>query len=37
MDSEANIRNKLNRGKFTAVFLIQCLRAIGASALHLRD
>jgi len=35
MDSEANIRNKLARGKFTAVFLIQCLEAIGASSLRL--
>src|SRR3546814_12914970 len=31
VDSEPNIRNKLSRGKFTAVFLIQCLEAIGAS------
>jgi len=31
MDSEPNIRNKLSRGKFTAVFLVQCLEAIGAS------
>ena len=37
MDSEPNIRNKISRGKFTAVFLIQCLTAIGASALHLQD
>jgi hypothetical protein len=37
MDSEPNIRNKISRGKFTAVFLIQCLEAIGASSLHLRD
>lgn len=37
MDSEPNIRNKLARGKFTAVFLIQCLEAIGTSSLHLRD
>lgn len=37
VDSEPNIRNKLSRGKFTAVFLVQCLEAIGASALHLRD
>ena len=37
MDSEPNIRNKLSRGKFTAVFFIQCLEAIGASSLHLRD
>jgi len=34
-DSEPNIRNKLARGKFTAVFLIQCLEAIGASQLRL--
>jgi hypothetical protein len=37
MDSEPNIRNKLARGKFTAVFLIQCLEAIGASSLRLSD
>lgn len=37
MDSEPNIRNKISRGKFTAVFLIQCLEAIGCSSLHLRD
>jgi hypothetical protein len=35
MDSEPNIRNKISRGKFTAVFLIQCLTAIGASDLRL--
>lgn len=35
MDSEPNIRNKLSRGKFTAVFLLQCLEAIGASSLRL--
>jgi hypothetical protein len=35
MDSEPNIRNKISRGKFTAVFLIQCLEAIGASELRL--
>jgi Domain of unknown function (DUF6471) len=37
MDSEPNVRNKLSRGKFTAVFLIQCLEAIGASSLRLSD
>jgi hypothetical protein len=37
IDSEPNIRNKLSRGKFTAVFLIQCLEAIGASSLRLSD
>ena len=35
MDSEPNIRNKLSRGKFTAVFLVQCLEAIGAQELRL--
>lgn len=37
IDSEPNIRNKLSRGKFTAVFLIQCLEAIGCSALRFSD
>lgn len=35
MDSEPNIRNKISRGKFTAVFLVQCLSAIGVSELRL--
>ncbi|GGN63099.1 hypothetical protein GCM10011349_47370 [Novosphingobium indicum] len=34
-DSEPNIRNKISRGKFTAVFLIQCLEAIGASDIRI--
>jgi hypothetical protein len=34
MDSEPNIRNKISRGKFTAVFLIQCLEAIGTDTLR---
>ncbi|WP_374137619.1 MULTISPECIES: DUF6471 domain-containing protein [unclassified Sphingomonas] len=37
MDSEPNIRNKMSRGKLTAVFLIQCLEAIGTSSLRLSD
>jgi hypothetical protein len=37
VDSEPNVRNKLSRGKFTAVFLVQCLEAIGASSLRLSD
>jgi hypothetical protein len=37
MDSEPNIRNKISRGKFTAVFLIQCLEAIGANTVRLSD
>ena len=35
MDSEPNIRNKISRGKFTAVFLVQCLSAIGVDHLRL--
>jgi hypothetical protein len=35
VDSEPNIRNKLSRGKFTAVFLVQCLEAIGAQEIRL--
>lgn len=35
MDSEPNIRNKISRGKFTAVFLVQCLTAIGVDTLRL--
>ncbi|CAN5499075.1 hypothetical protein BH10PSE7_BH10PSE7_44710 [soil metagenome] len=34
-DAEPNIRNKMARGKFTAVFLLQCLQAIGAKELRL--
>ncbi|KMS62698.1 DUF6471 domain-containing protein [Sphingobium baderi] len=37
VDSEPNIRNKLSRGKFTAVFLVQCLEAIGATSLRLAE
>jgi hypothetical protein len=37
VDSEPNIRNKLARGKFTAVFLLQCLEAIGTSSLRFSD
>lgn len=34
-DTEPNIRNKISRGKFTAVFFVQCLKAIGVSELRL--
>lgn len=34
-EKEVNIRNKLARGKFTAVFLVQCLVAIGEDSLRL--
>jgi hypothetical protein len=36
-DTEPNIRNKISRGKFTAVFLLQCMEAIGATSLRLSD
>lgn len=35
VDSEPNVRNKLSRGKFTAVFLLQCLEATGTTQLRL--
>jgi hypothetical protein len=34
-DKEANVRNKLSRGKFSAAFLLQCLSAIGISQINL--
>lgn len=34
-DKEANVRNKLSRGKFTAAFFLQCLEAIGATEVRL--
>ena len=36
MDSEPNIRNKISRGKFTAVFLVQCLEAVGVERVTVR-
>ena len=35
MDSEPNIRNKISRGKFTAVFFVQCLTAIGVNEVRI--
>jgi len=35
IDSEPNIRNKISRGKFTAVFLLQCMEAIGTETLRI--
>jgi hypothetical protein len=34
-ETEANIKNKISRGGFTAVFLLQVLTAIGARELRL--
>jgi hypothetical protein len=36
-DTSVNIRNKVARGKFTAVFLVQCLRAVGVEQVRLTD
>lgn len=34
-DKEANVRNKLSRGKFSAAFLLQSLNAIAVTDLRL--
>ena len=36
-DTAVNLRNKVARGRFSAVFLIQCLIALGARAFRLSD
>ena len=34
-EKEANVRNKLSRGKFSAAFLLQCLSSIGVGEVRL--
>lgn len=34
-DTSANIRNKVARGKFSAAFFLQCLRALDVETLRL--
>lgn len=34
-EKEVNIANKLSRGKFSAAFMLQCLKAIGTVDLRL--
>ena len=34
-DKEANVRNKLSRGKFSAAFMLHCLSAIGVGSVVL--
>ncbi|MBB2964266.1 DUF6471 domain-containing protein [Methylobacterium sp. R2-1] len=34
-ETEPNVRNKLARGKFTAVFFVQCLAAVGTKEIRL--
>ncbi len=36
-ETPENIANKISRGKFTAVFLMQCLDAIGCQTLRLAE
>lgn len=36
-ETEANLRNKISRGSFTAVFFVQCLEALGCSNLRLDE
>ena len=36
VESEANLRNKLSRGSFTAAFFLQCLLAIGCEYIQIR-
>ena len=36
-DNERNIANKVSRGSFTAVFFLQCLKAIGCVNVRLDD
>jgi hypothetical protein len=36
-ENERNISNKIGRGSFAAVFLIQCLEAIGCNTIQIQD
>lgn len=36
VENEANLRNKISRGSFTAAFFLQCLIAIGCETVHIR-
>ena len=34
-DNELNLRNKVGRGRFTAVFFMQCMKALGADRIKM--
>ena len=34
-DNELNLRNKVSRGRFTAVFFMQCMQALGVDLLQI--
>ena len=36
IETEANLRNKISRGAFTAAFFMQCLFAIGCDVVHIK-
>ncbi|MET3137038.1 microsomal dipeptidase-like Zn-dependent dipeptidase [Undibacterium sp. GrIS 1.2] len=36
-ETPENIANKISRGKFSAVFLIQCLDVLGCNTIRLND
>lgn len=36
-ETPENLANKINRGKFSAVFFLQCLEAIGCKIIRLSD
>lgn len=36
VENEANLRNKISRGTFTAAFFLQCLIAIGCEHVQIR-
>jgi 3-mercaptopyruvate sulfurtransferase SseA len=36
-ESPENITNKINRGRFSAIFFVQCLQAIGCKSIRLID
>lgn len=36
-DNERNVSNKIARGTFTAIFFVQCLKAIDCKTLHLDE
>ncbi len=35
-ETEANLRNKLSRGSFTAAFFVQCLLAVGCTYVQIK-
>jgi hypothetical protein len=36
VETEANLRNKISRGAFTAAFFVQCLSAIGCDFVQIK-